>query len=90
VEQQSKELPSCLSQQQQPGQQEQQHWFSGHVCDRERSSAVRTGEWEFIGRTQEESRPVPAMSVTASKNQAWSGSLVSLQAERLSDLTLKL
>ena len=45
---------------------------------------VRTGRWESVGRTSEESRPAPAMSVLeaepvterASKNKTESASLV--------------
>nr|MBA3923863.1 formylglycine-generating enzyme family protein [Nostocaceae cyanobacterium] len=37
---------------------------------------VRTDRWESVGRTLEESRPVPVMLVTASENQAGLGSLV--------------
>ncbi|MFB2917351.1 hypothetical protein [Aerosakkonema funiforme] len=37
---------------------------------------ARTGEWEFVGRVLEESRPVPAMSVTTSKNKTGWSSLV--------------
>ncbi len=46
---------------------------------------ARTGGWEFTGRAEEESRPVPVMSVTASENQTGRGNLVS-SAERLLDL----
>ncbi|MFB2934947.1 hypothetical protein ACE1B6_06680 [Aerosakkonemataceae cyanobacterium BLCC-F154] len=30
---------------------------------------TRTGGWEFVGRVEQESRPVPVMSVTASENK---------------------
>jgi hypothetical protein len=43
---------------------------------------VRAGGWEFIGRTDEESRPVPAMEATPSENQPGAGGLVSVRAEQ--------
>jgi hypothetical protein len=47
---------------------------------------ARVGVWECVERAKEESRPVPAMLVTASENQTGLGSLVGVKAERLPDL----
>ena len=44
---------------------------------------ARVGVWEYVERAEEESRPVPVMLVTVSKNQTGLGSLVGVKAERL-------
>ncbi|WP_414582754.1 hypothetical protein [Scytonema sp. PCC 10023] len=47
---------------------------------------VRTGGWEFIGRTKEESRPSPVRLITTSENQTEPDSLVDCKVEQLSGL----
>ncbi len=39
--------------------------------------SIRAGGWEFIGSIEEESRPIPVMRVTSSKNKTEVGILVS-------------
>jgi len=57
--------------------------FGLFVVVRRAFFCTRTGGWEFVGRVKEESRPVPVMSVTVSKNQTGLGSLVGVKAEDL-------
>jgi len=47
--------------------------FGLPVVARRAFFCTRTDGWEFVGCVKEESRPVPVMSVTASKNQTGVG-----------------
>ena|GEM_PF-4305997 len=85
VEQQREELPFCVSQLELARQQERQCRLSGCGGGVQRSCAVRTGGWESIGRTKQESRPTPVGLITTSEYQTESDSLVGCKVEQLSD-----